>query len=347
MELRLLGGTGVRVSAWCLGTMMFGPSGNPDRDDCIRIIHRALDTGINFIDTADVYSRGVSEEVVGAALRGRRDGVVLATKVHGGMGPDPNMRGNSRRWIAREVEESLRRLGTDHVDLYQLHRPDPDTELEDTLEAMTHLVRQGKVRYVGTSVFPAWQLVEAHWIAERRGLIRPRSEQVSYSIMARFAERDVFPVARRYGMGVLAYSPLAGGWLTGKYLRDRDAPEDSRMRRAKSMEGRFAHRFDPARPETQRRYDVVEELQQIADKAGVGVAHMSLAFTLAHPAMTSTIIGPRTMEQLEDLLAGADVRLDQDTLDAIDDVVPPGTVIDETDRGWDPPWMAPAARRRT
>lgn len=346
MELRVLGGTGVRVSSYCLGAMMFGPMGNPDEDECVRIIHRALDGGINFIDTADVYSRGRSEEIVGRALRGRRDDVVLATKVHGRMGDDPNMRGNSRRWIVREVEESLRRLGTDHVDLYQLHRPDPDTDLEETMEALTDLVRQGKVRYVGTSAFPAWQLVEAHWTAERRGLVRTRCEQCSYSILVRAAERDVFPVARRQGMGVIVYSPLAGGWLTGKYRRGVEAPEGSRMHRARTTGGRFAPRFDDSRPEVRRKYEVVEALAGVAEKAGVPPAHLALAFTLAHPAVTSAIIGPRTMEQLEDLLAGSEVRLDPEILDAIDEVVPPGTLLDEADRGWDPPWMSPDARRR-
>ena len=346
METRVLGGTGVRVSSYCLGAMMFGPMGNPDEDDCVRIVHRALDGGINFIDTADVYSRGRSEEIVGRALRGRRDDVVLATKVHGRMGDDPNMRGNARRWIVREIEESLRRLGTDHVDLYQLHRPDPDTELEETLEAMTDLVRQGKVRYVGTSAFPAWQLVEAQWTAERRNVVRPRCEQCSYSILVRAAERDVFPVARRYGMGVIAYSPLAGGWLTGKYRLGQEPPGGSRMERSRSMGGRFGPRFDESRPQVQRRYEAVDALARVAEKAGVPPAHLALAFTLAHPAVTSAIIGPRTMDQLEDLLAGSDVRLDPEILDAIDEVVPPGTLVDEADRGWDPPWMAPGARRR-
>jgi aryl-alcohol dehydrogenase-like predicted oxidoreductase len=346
VEYRVLGGTGVRVSAYCLGAMMFGPMGNDDPDDCVRIIHRALDGGINFIDTADVYSRGRSEEVVGRALRGRRDDVVLATKVHGAMGDDPNMRGNSRRWIVRELEASLRRLGTDHVDLYQLHRPDPDAELEDTLEALSDLVRAGKVRMVGTSAFPAWQLVEAQWIADHRALARPRCEQCSYSILVRIAERDVFPVARKYGLGVIVYSPLGGGWLTGKYRREADPPEGSRMRRARTRSGPSSHRFDPGRPEYQRRFEVVERLQAVADKAGLSQTHLSAAFTLAHPAATSAIVGPRTMDQLEDLLAGADVRLDADTLDVIDDVMAPGTILDEEDRGWDPPWMEPAARRR-
>jgi aryl-alcohol dehydrogenase-like predicted oxidoreductase len=347
VDYRVLGGTGVRVSSHCLGAMMFGPTGNPDEDECVRIVHRALDGGINFIDTADVYSRGRSEEIVGTALRGRRDEVVLATKVHGVMGEDPNMRGNSRRWIVRELEHSLRRLGTDHVDLYQLHRPDPTTDLEDTLEALTDLVRAGKVRYVGTSAFPSWQLVEAQWISERRGLVRPRCEQCSYSILVRTGELDVFPVARTYGVGVIVYSPLGGGWLTGKYRREQEPPDGSRMHRARTMGGRFGPRFDPSRPAVQRRYEVVDQLEAVADKAGVSVTHLSVAFTLAHPAVTSAIVGPRTMGQLEDLLAGADVRLDAEALDAIDEVVSPGTLLDEADRAWDPPWMEASARRRS
>jgi aryl-alcohol dehydrogenase-like predicted oxidoreductase len=346
MEYRVLGGTGVRVSAYCLGAMMFGPTGNRDEDECIRTVHRALDSGINFIDTADVYSRGRSEEIVGRALKGRRDAVILATKVHGAMGDDPNMRGNSRRWIAREVEASLRRLRTDHVDLYQLHRPDPRTDLEETLEALTDLVRAGKVRYVGTSAFPAWQLVEAQWLADRRNLTRPRCEQCSYSILVRTAEDGVFPVALKYGVGVIVYSPLAGGWLTGKYRRDREPPQGSRMERANATGGRLAPRFDPSRAEVQHRFDLVERLEAVADKAGIPLTHLAVAFTLTHPAVTSAIVGPRTSDQLEDLLAGADVRLDEETLDAIDDVVAPGTLVDPTDRGWEPPWMAPSALRR-
>jgi aryl-alcohol dehydrogenase-like predicted oxidoreductase len=346
VEYRVLGATGVRVSAYCLGAMMFGPNGNPDEAECVRILHRALDGGINFVDTADVYSRGRSEEIVGRALHGRRDDVVLATKVHGAMGDGPNMRGNSRRWIVRELEASLRRLGTDHVDLYQLHRPDPSTALEDTLEALTDLVRAGKVRYVGTSAFPAWHLVEVQWVAERRNLVRPRCEQCSYSIFMRSAERGVFPVARRYGIGVIVYSPLGGGWLTGKYRRDAEPPEGSRADRARTMGGRFAPRFDVSRPEVRRRFELVDRLEAVADKAGLSLTHLAMAFTLAHPAVTSSIIGPRTLDQLDDLLAGADTRLDDEALDAIDEVVGPGSLVDEADRGWEPPWMAPGARRR-
>jgi aryl-alcohol dehydrogenase-like predicted oxidoreductase len=346
MEYRVLGGTGVRVSTHCLGAMMFGPTGNDDPEECVRIIHAAVDGGINFIDTADVYSRGVSEEIVGRALHGRRDDVVLATKVHGRMGQGINESGNSRLWITREVEASLRRLGTDHIDLYQLHRPDPRTDLEESLEALTDLIRQGKVRYVGTSAFPAWQIVEAHWASERRGLARFRCEQSSYSILVRERELDVFPVAQRYGMGVIAYSPLAGGMLSGKYRRGEDPAPDSRIGRAR-REGRLLERYDFGRPEVQRKLEVAERLGGIADDAGVRLTHLAVAFVLAHPAITSAIVGPRTMDHLEDLLKGADVRLDEATLDALDEVVTPGEVVDSADRGWDPPWLEPSARRRS
>ena len=346
MEYRVLGATGVRVSTQCLGAMMLGPMGNDDRDECVRIVHAALDAGINFVDTADVYSRGVSEEIVGRALQGRRDRVVLATKVHGAMGGDPNERGNSRRWIVRAIEASLRRLGTDHVDLYQLHRPDPSTELEESLEALTDLVRQGKVRYLGTSAFPAWQIVESHWISERRSLARFRCEQSSYSILVRDRELDVLPAARRYGMGVIAYSPLAGGMLAGRYRRGEEPPADSRVARSQRMGGRIAERFDFERGPVQDKLAIVERLRQVAEEAGIRLTHLAVAFVLAHPAVTSAIVGPRTMDQLRDLLAGADVRLDPATLDAIDRVVRPGELVDPADRGWDPPWMEPARRRR-
>jgi aryl-alcohol dehydrogenase-like predicted oxidoreductase len=326
--------------------MMFGDWGNTDEDECVRIIHAALDAGINFVDTADVYSEGRSEEIVGAALRGRRDRVVLATKVHGQMSDDPNGRGNSRLWIIREVEESLRRLQTDHIDLYQIHRPDPDTDLEETLGALTDLVRQGKVRYLGCSTFPAWQIVESHWASERRGLERFVCEQPPYSILVRGIELDVLPVAQRYGMGVIVWSPLAGGWLTGKYRRGTEPPADSRAVRFREQGRPVAARYDLSRPGNQRKLDTVEALRGVADGAGLSPTHLAMAFSLAHPAVTSTIIGPRTMHQLDDLVKGADVRLDADTLDAIDQIVPPGTVIESADRGWEPPWMSPEARRR-
>jgi aryl-alcohol dehydrogenase-like predicted oxidoreductase len=346
MEYRTIGSTGVRVSTHCLGTMMFGEWGNRDHDDCARVIHAALDGGINFVDTADVYSAGESEEIVGKALKGRRDEVVLATKVHGAMGSDQNERGNSRLWITREVESSLRRLGTDHIDLYQIHRPDPDTAVEDTLSALTDLVRQGKIRAFGSSTYPAWQVVEAQWIAEGRNLERFVSEQPPYSIFVRQIERDVLPVTQSYGMGVIVWSPLCRGWLSGKYRRGQDPAADSRAARAKDRGEYVMAQFDLSRPENQRKLDHVEALDIVADKAGIPMTHMAISFVLAHPGVTSAIIGPRTVEQLQDLLAGADVRLDDATLDAIDEVVPPGTLVDENDRGYEPPWMEADARRR-
>jgi aryl-alcohol dehydrogenase-like predicted oxidoreductase len=347
MEYRTLGSTGVRVSTHCLGAMMFGEWGNPDVDACIGIIHRALDQGINFVDTADVYSDGESEEIVGKALKGRRDDVVLATKVHGEMGPGLNQRGNSRVWIMREVEHSLRRLGTDHIDLYQIHRPEAETDVEETLGALTDLQRQGKIRYFGSSTFPGWQVVEAQWIAERRGLSRFRTEQPPYSIFVRGIEHDVLPIARTYGMGVLVWSPLCRGWLTGRYRReDFDDSPESRATRTKTRGETIAKQFDLSRPETQRKLDLVEDLVKVAANAGVSMTHLAIAFVLAHPGVTSAIIGPRTTEQLDDLLAGADVRLDADTLDAIDQIVPPGVTVDENDAGFWPWWLEPAARRR-
>jgi aryl-alcohol dehydrogenase-like predicted oxidoreductase len=345
MEYRVLGGTGVRVSTQCLGAMMLGAWGNRDVDECVRIVHAALDSGINFIDTADVYSNGESEEIVGRALDGRRDSVVLATKVHGGMGPGVNERGNSRLWIAREVENSLRRLRTDHIDLYQIHRPEADTDVEETLGALTDLQRQGKIRYFGSSTFQGWQMVEAQWIAERRGLSRFRTEQPPYSILVRHIELDVLPVAQAYGMGVLVWSPLCRGWLTGRYRRGAfDRSPESRAGRAAGRQ--VASQFDESRPAIQRKLDLVEDLLKVAADAGMPLQHLAIAFTLAHPAVTSAIIGPRTMEQLEDLVSGADLRLDGSTLDAIDELVPPGTTVDEDDRGFDPWWLQPAARRR-
>jgi aryl-alcohol dehydrogenase-like predicted oxidoreductase len=346
MEYRRLGTTGVKVSTHCLGAMMFGSWGNGDHDECVRIIHAAIDGGINFIDTADVYGWGESEEIVGKALKDKRDQVVLATKVHGPMGKGINERGNSRYWIIKEVENSLRRLQTDHIDLYQIHRPDPKIDIEETLGALTDLVAQGKVRYAGCSTFPAWQVVESHWVSERRGLTRFRCEQPPYSIFTRAIELDLLPVAQRYGMGVIVWSPLSGGYLAGRYRRDQDVPADSRATRARSYGGRIGDRFDFSRPANQRKLELVEELELVAQKAGVSLTHMAIAFTLAHPAVTSAIIGPRTMEQLEDLLAGADVRLSDEILDAIDDVVEPGSVIEVADIGWEAPWMQPEARRR-
>jgi aryl-alcohol dehydrogenase-like predicted oxidoreductase len=340
MNHRSLGRTGMQVTPLCLGAMMFGEWGNPDHDESIRIIHRALDAGINFIDTADVYSRGESEEIVGKALAGgRRDNVVLATKVHGTMGDDPNERGNSRRWIAREVDASLRRLGTDWIDLYQIHRPDPDTDIDETLGALSDLVHAGKVRAIGSSTFPAPEIVEAQWVAERRGRERFMCEQPPYSLLVRGIEADVLPVCRRYGMGVISWSPLAGGWLSGRWRKGQEPPGSSRSQR-------LPQRFDLSIPGNQRKLEAVEQLARLAEEAGMTLIEMALAFAIDHPAVTSAIIGPRTMEQLESQLSAADVRLSDELLDRIDEIVPPGTNLNPADAGWQNPALAPAARRR-
>jgi aryl-alcohol dehydrogenase-like predicted oxidoreductase len=347
MNYRTLGRTGIEVSELCLGAMMFGEWGNTDEDECIRMVHASLDAGINFVDTADVYSQGVSEETVGKALKGKRDDVVLATKVHGPMGEGRNRQGNSRLWIAREVEDSLRRLQTDHIDLYQIHRPDPHIDLGETLDVLTDLVRQGKIRYAGCSTFPAWMVVESRWISERGNLTRFVSEQPPYSIFVRHNELDLFHVTRQYGMGVIVWSPLAGGWLTGKYRKGEDVPEGSRAERysTRFAGSPVARRFDMSRPANQRKLNLVEELAKVAADAGISMTHMAHAFALSHPAVTSAIIGPKNIEQLEDAIGGADVRLDESTLDAIDEICPPGTTLEEADRGWTPPWMEPGARR--
>jgi aryl-alcohol dehydrogenase-like predicted oxidoreductase len=336
MDHRTLGRTGTKVSPLCLGAMMFGAWGNPDHDESIRIIHAALDGGINFIDTADVYSRGESEEIVGKALAGgRRDNVVLATKVHGTMGDDPNQFGNSKRWIRREVESSLRRLGTDWIDLYQIHRPEEDTDIDETLGVLSDLVHEGKVRYIGSSTFPASQIVEAQWVAERRGRERFVCEQPPYSILVRGIENDVLPTCRRHGMGVIPWSPLAGGWLAGK-----DDPSQSR--RAE----RIPSRYDMSIPGNQRKLEAMRELREVADDAGISLIHMSLAFVIGHPAVTAAIIGPRTMEQLESQLGAADVDLPDDVLDRIDEIVPPGVNVNPADGGWANPALRPESLRR-
>jgi aryl-alcohol dehydrogenase-like predicted oxidoreductase len=339
MERTVLGRTGIQVSRYCLGAMMFGAWGNPDHDDCIRIIHHALDSGINFVDTADVYSMGESEEIVGKALRGRRDDVVLATKFVAPMGDDPNQRGASARWIKQEVENSLRRLGTDYLDVYQAHRPDPTVDLDDTLAALSDLVHAGKVRVIGSSTYPAELIVEAQWVAEQRSRERFRCEQPPYSIFARSIEAAVLPTCRKYGMGVIPWSPLAGGWLTGRYRRGEALPTSGRARRV-------PQRFDYSLPENQRKLDLVEDLLKVAADAGLSLTHLAHAFVLEHPAVTAAIIGPRTMEQLVDVLAGADARLGDDVLDRIDELVPPGTNVNAADAGYEPPSLARHARRR-
>jgi aryl-alcohol dehydrogenase-like predicted oxidoreductase len=340
MELRTLAHTGVKVSPLCLGAMMFGAWGETDHDKSIAIIHRALDAGINFIDTADVYSRGESEEIVGKALAGgRRDNVILATKVHGTMGDDPNEFGNSRRWIIREVENSLRRLGTDWIDLYQIHRPEQDTDIDETLGALTDLVRQGKVRYIGSSTFPASQIVEAQWTAERRGRERFVCEQPPYSILVRGIERDVLPTLLRHHMGAIAWSPLAGGWLSGKWRKGAD---DLTSRRSAMI----PRRYDLSIPGNQLKLEAADELAVVADEAGLTLIEMALAFVIRHPAVTAAIIGPRTIEHLESQLSAADVELSADVLDRIDEIVPPGVDLNSTDAGWDNPALESEARRR-
>ena len=334
MQYRTLGKTGIKVTPYCLGAMMFGAVGNADHEDSIRIIHKALDAGINFIDTADAYSRGESEEIVGKALKGRRNDVVLATKAHLPMGDDPNQQGNSRRWLTREIEASLRRLQTDHIDLYQIHRPSPDTDIEETLSALTDLMRAGKVRAIGSSTFPASEIVEAQWVAERRGLARFRAEQPPYSILNRGVEREVLPTCQRYGMGALVWSPLAMGMLTGRYRKGQPLPDSLRTKRF------------PKQMSDQRRLDAVEQLIPLAREAGLSLTHMAMAFVIAHPGVTSAILGPRTMEHLDDLLAGAEVVLDDGLLDRIDEIVPPGADVGPIEAAYNPPAVMQAPLRR-
>jgi aryl-alcohol dehydrogenase-like predicted oxidoreductase len=333
MQYRTLGRTGIKVSPYALGAMMFGSIGNPDHDDSARIIHKALDAGINFVDTADAYSRGESEEIVGQALKGRRDGVVLATKLHLPMGDDPNQRGNSRRWIMTEVENSLRRLQTDYIDLYQVHRPDPDTDIEETLSALSDLIHAGKVRVIGSSTMPASDIVEAQWVSERRGLERFRTEQPPYSILDRGIEAEVLPVVQRYGMGTLVWSPLAQGMLTGRIRKGQQTD----LRRA----AMFRHMTD------ERRLGAVEQIIPLAEKAGLPMTHLAMAFAIAHPGVTSAIIGPRTMEHLDDVLAGVNVTLTDEILGQIDEIVPPGTNVGALDMAYRPPAIQrPGLRRR-
>jgi len=339
MHYRTLGRTGIKVSPLCLGAMMLGEWGNPDHADGVRIIHRALDAGINFIDTADVYSAGESEVIVGEALaQVDRSRVVLATKVHAPMGDDPNAQGNSRRWIVAECEQSLRRLGVDYIDLYQIHRPDETVDVDETLGALSDLVHAGKIRSFGSSTFPAEQIVEAQWVAERRGRERFMTEQPPYSILVRGIERDVLPTAQSFGMGVLPWSPLAGGWLSGRF----GAGQDNTSRRAERVPGRY----DLDLPANRRKLEIVTELAAVADAAGVTLLELALAFVLEHPAVSSAIIGPRTMDQLESQLSAPEVRLAADVLDRIDELVPPGTNVNPEDAGWQPRVLTDARLRR-
>jgi aryl-alcohol dehydrogenase-like predicted oxidoreductase len=340
MEHRQLANTGVSVSKFCLGAMMFGAWGNPDHDDSIRIIHAALDAGINFIDTADVYGHGESEEIVGKALAGgRRNDIILATKFHNAMGEDPNRQGNSRRWIIRAVEDSLRRLATDWIDLYQVHRIDPRTDVEETLSALSDLVHQGKIRYIGSSTYPASQIVDAQWVARDRHLQRFVTEQPPYSMLVRAVEADVLPTCLRHGMAVMSYSPLTGGWLSGRWRKDTGQQSSSRA-------NRLPERFDLSQPANQRKLDAVEDLAQLAEETDITLIQLAIAFVLNHPAITAALIGPRTMEQLESQLTAADVVLDEAVLDRIDQIVPPGITLNPADNSFDNPALKPTARRR-
>jgi aryl-alcohol dehydrogenase-like predicted oxidoreductase len=339
MDYRTLGRTGIKVSPLCLGAMMFGSFGNPDHDDSVRIIHAALDAGINFVDTADVYSFGESEEIVGKALaQKKRHQMVLATKVHGNMGRDPNAQGNSRRWIMTECDNSLRRLGVDYIDLYQIHRPSPDTDIDETLGALTDLVRAGKIRYFGSSTFPAHEVVEAQWVADRRARERFVTEQPPYSILVRSIEKDVLPTTQKCGMGVLSWSPLAGGWLSGAF----GPGKENTSRRA----GFLPQHWDLSLPGNQAKLEAVGKLSALADEAGLPLIQLALGFVLEHPAVTCPIIGPRTMEHLQSQLPALELRLSPDVLDRIDEIVAPGTDLNETDVGWVPAAIADKDLRR-
>jgi aryl-alcohol dehydrogenase-like predicted oxidoreductase len=327
MNHRLLARTGVRLSVLSLGTMMFGRGVNENVDECTEIIHRSLDAGINHIDTADGYGKGESERIVGAALAGpRRDGVVLATKCFFPPGTDVNERGGSRRWIRRAAEASLQRLQTEYIDLFYLHRLDPDTGIDESLTALEDLVRQGKVLYVGTSGASGSQLVECQWAAREQGCTRPVAEQTHYSILARASEHDVLPTCRRHNIGAIVYGPLNGGWLADKYRRDAPPPPESRA----AQQFYSPTWWDRSRPEVDRKFDVVAELRSIAHDAGLTLPQLAMGFVLAHPAVTSVLIGPRTPAQLDQLLTCADIALSPDTLAAIDHVVPPSSDVDPT-----------------
>jgi aryl-alcohol dehydrogenase-like predicted oxidoreductase len=339
MDYRYLGRTGVRVSEFCLGAMMFGAWGNTDHDDSIRIVHAALDAGVNFVDTADVYSDGESEEILAKALRGRRDDIVLATKCHNPMGDEVNHRGSSRRWIIKSCEDSLRRLDTDHIDLYQIHRLDTHADHDETLGALSDLVHAGKVRYLGSSTYPTSAIVEAQWVAERRGRERFVCEQPPYSLLYRGIESDMLPTADRYGMGVMCWGPLGGGWLSGRWRKGTVEMESSRA-------DRIPTRYDLTKPVNQRKLDAVEEFSLLAEEIGISLIHLSLAFAANHPAVTSVIIGPRTMEHFESQVGAADVRLSAEALDRIDKIVPPGTDINSWDSGWLPPSVIDKRLRR-
>ncbi|WP_433634755.1 aldo/keto reductase [Nocardia sp. CA-120079] len=338
-DLRTLGRTGVRISPFVLGTMNFG-GGRTAPDESIALIHRALDAGINAIDTADTYSRGESETIVGRALHGRRDQVILASKFHNPVDDDPTHRGNSRRWLTRAVEDSLRRLNTDHLDLYQVHRPEAVTDIDETVGALDDLVRAGKIRYYGTSVFAPGELIEVQWAADKRKLNRPATEQVPYSPLVRGIERETLPIARRYGLGVLTYGPLAAGWLSGRYRIGAAQPPSHR---AELIPGRF----DIDAPANAAKLAAADALAALAAASGLTVIDLAVGFVLAHPDVTAAIIGPRTQAHLDAYLRAAEVVLGPDVLDRIDEIVPPGTVFGDRDTGKIPDAIADSALRRT
>lgn len=337
MDHRTLGATGMSVSEYALGTMMLGSMGNPDHGECVRIINVALDSGINVIDTADVYSGGESEVIVGKALKGRRDDVILATKFGFPSTEDPNRRGASRRWIKRAVEASLRRLDTDYIDLYQLHRFDHATDLDETLDALSDLVTEGKVNAIGSSTFSAERIVEAQWTAREGGHRRFLTEQPRYSLLTRSLEAAVLPTVRRYDMGVLTYGPLNNGWLSG-----RSDPTAGHRN-----SGAAARTFDLSLPPNRRKLDAVRKIGDVAAAAGISMPHLATAFVLNHPAVTSVLIGPRTLAHLESSLAGVDTELSADVLDALDDIVVPGADVNSEDNYYaDDPALADASQRR-
>lgn len=334
MQTTPLGTRGPKVSRFGFGTMSLLTSQTPT--EAAKLVDQAIDSGINLIDTADIYDNGAVEEALGQALRGKRDKVVLATKLGLPMNGDPTSSGGSRRWMVQAVEDSLRRLNTDYIDLYQLHRPDPKTPIEETVAAFDELAQAGKIRFAGSSVFPAELIVQSQWAAEKLGAAPFVSEQAPYSIFVRGIERAVLPVCRQYGIGTLVWSPLNGGWLTGKYRRGKPVPGGSRAASGNPF----------VRADDERKLAMVEALAEIADAAGLTIMQMSLAWTLEHPAVTSVLLGPRTPEQLDQLLTADGITLTPDILDAIDQVVSPGDYVDPRNAGWVPPGLQ-ADQRRT
>jgi len=338
MQYRTLGRTGVEVSTLVLGAMNFGPNGRTTQDEVTAIVDAALEGGINMIDTADFYGQGESEQMVGRALAGRRDDVVLASKATLPFGTERNHRGSSRRWLVTALDNTLRRLGVDHLDLYQVHRWDPTTSDEETLSALTDLQRDGKIRYVGSSTFPAYRIVQAQWAAREHSLSRYISEQPSYSILQRGIETHVLPVTEHYGMGVLVWSPLSSGWLSGAVREGRDITTN----RATIL----PQRFDLTVPANRARLDAVEKLVQVAETAGLTLIQLALGFVTTHPAVTSAIIGPRTLDHLHSQLAAADTVLPHDVLDAIDAIVAPGVDLAPEEKIDTPPSLLNTALRR-